>query len=83
MLEPNKKEQDKSSYLFLEHHNNYSDAKLRRILTLAISCRAKFHARRRPRCVSRLSSPLPPEATRDRQTVSNDALDALVTTRLS
>ena len=32
MLEPNKKEHDKNSYRFLEHHNNYSDAKLRRIL---------------------------------------------------
>ena len=32
MLESTQKEDDKSSYRFLEHHNSYSDAKLRRIL---------------------------------------------------
>ena len=55
---------------------------------VAISCRAKFRTRVDVRAVvSRLSSPLPPEATRerDRQTdsIKKDALDALVTTRLS
>ena len=32
-----------------------------------------------PRCVSRLSSPLPPEASREPQTASKDTLDVLVT----
>ena len=50
-----------------------------RFKVAAISCRESFASVDVPRCVSRLSSPLAPEATRDRQTASKDALDVLVT----
>ena len=46
---------------------------------VAISCRESFAPVDVPRSLSRLSSPLAPEATRDRQTASKDALDVLVT----
>ena len=49
------------------------------VKVVAISCRESFASVDVPRCVSRLSSPLAPEATRDRQTASKDALDVLVT----
>ena len=43
------------------------------------SCRESEGVVDVPRCVSRLSSPLPLEATREPQTASKDTLDVLVT----